>query len=275
MKHFFTPKVRIVLICTLVLSLVLAVMSRYGGVPGNGAVKTLLTPFRSAASSLTGGVEKLYGYLFRYESLAAENEALEKEISEIRDEARDAESIRRENERLRDLLELQQNHQDYKLVDGYIIARSSAEWTSTLTVNCGSREGITEGMCAITANGEVVGLVVEVGSNYCVVKTVQDSSLEISAVIASSGYSGIVQGRYSSGQSGRLRMDYLPSSAIIRNNDQVVTSGTTVYPRNLIIGYILDAGFNDTGVAKYAILKPAAELASLEQVFILTDFNRE
>jgi alpha-D-ribose 1-methylphosphonate 5-phosphate C-P lyase len=44
-------------------------------------------------------------------------------------------------------------------------------------------------------------------------------------------------------------MDYLPSSAVIRNNDQVVTSGSTVYPRNLILGYVIDAGFNDTGVA--------------------------
>jgi hypothetical protein len=30
---------------------------------------------------------------------------------------------------------------------------------------------------AITANGEVVGLVTEAGSNYCTVKSVLDSSL--------------------------------------------------------------------------------------------------
>ena len=158
-------------------------------------------------------------------------------------------------------------------MDGYIIGRSAVDWTSSFTVNRGTNSGVGVGMCAITANGEVVGLVTEAGTNYCVIKTVLDSSLEISATIASSGYSGMVQGGYTTDQAGYLRMDYLPSSAVIRNNDQVVTSGSTVYPRNLILGYVIDAGFNDTGVAKYAVLRPAADIDSLEQVFILTAFD--
>ena len=68
-------------------------------------------------------------------------------------------------------------------------------------------------------------------------------------------------------------MDYLPSSAVIRNNDQVVTSGSTVYPRGLILGYVVDAGFDDTGVAKYALLQPAADVATLELVFIVTEYD--
>jgi rod shape-determining protein MreC len=68
-------------------------------------------------------------------------------------------------------------------------------------------------------------------------------------------------------------MNYLPSSAVIRNNDQVVTTGSTVYPRDLVLGYVIDAGFDTTGVAKYALLQPAANISSLEQVFILTNYN--
>ena len=83
----------------------------------------------------------------------------------------------------------------------------------------------------------------------------------------------MVQGGYATGQAGLLRMNYLPSSATIRNHDQVVTTGSTIYPRNLIVGYVVDAGFDATGVAKYALLKPAADIRSLEQVFIITDYN--
>jgi rod shape-determining protein MreC len=85
----------------------------------------------------------------------------------------------------------------------------------------------------------------------------------------------MVQGAYTSEHAGMLLMDYLPSSAVIRNNDRVVTSGSTVYPRNLILGYVVDAGFNDTGVAKFAILRPAADIDTLEQVFIITSFRTE
>ncbi len=276
MKHFFTTKVRIALIIALLLSAGLALVSGLTGITvGDLAVKGVLSPLRSGASQLTQQAQNIYSYIFHYEKIAAENEALKAQLADIQDAARDAESIKRENERLRDLLELKKNNEDYELVDGYIISRSSLDWTNSLTISKGTNSGIQAGMCAITANGEMVGLVIEAGTNYAVIKTVLDSSLEISATITASGYSGMVKGAYSSDLSGLLRMDYLPSSAVIRNRDQVVTAGSTVYPRNLILGHVIDAGFNDTGVAKYAVLQPAADIDALEQVFILTSFQAE
>ena len=62
--------------------------------------------------------------------------------------------------------------------------------------------------------------------------------------------------------------------AIIRNKEQVVTSGSTVYPRGLIMGNVVDAGFEETGIAKFALLDPAAEINSLEQIFIITEICR-
>ena len=275
MKHFFTTKVKVALVAALLLAGVLAVLSRLMGTTvGDVLVKSVLTPLRSGVSALTDRAEQFYSYMFRYEALAAENEALKAMIAEIQDAARDAASIKRENDRLRKMLQLTQNNPDYQYVDGYVIGKSSVDWTNLITLDVGTDKGVAPGMVAITENGEVVGLVMEAGRNYCVVKTVLDSSLEISGTIASSGYSGMVQGGYTTEQMGKLRMDYLPSSAVIRNNDQVVTSGSTVYPRNLILGYVIDAGFNDTGVAKFALLKSAADIDSLEQVFILTAFDQ-
>jgi cell shape-determining protein MreC len=48
-----------------------------------------------------------------------------------------------------------------------------------------------------------------------------------------------------------------------------------VYPRGLIIGYVVDAGFEDTGVAKFALLKTAADIDSLEQIFVITKYTTE
>ena len=274
MKHYFSRRVRTVLIIAVLLAVVLAVVS---GVTGKNipavAVQSVMTPLRAAVSRMRDQAEQLYSYMFRYEALAAENEALKERLSQMEDDARKADSVARENDRLKALLELKGAHEDYVLVDAYVIAWESTDWDNTITINRGTAAGIDAGMCAITANGQVVGLVTEAGSNYAVVTTVLDSSLEISATIASSGHNGMVQGNYTYGNEKVLRMDYLPSSAIIRNNDQVVTSGSTLYPRDLILGYIIDAGFNDTGVAKYAVLDPAADINTLEQVFILTAYN--
>lgn len=276
MRHFFSTKVRIALVVALLLTAGLAVLTSLTGITvGDLLVKGILTPFRSGAQALTAQAEQMYNYIFEYEAMAVENEALKKELADLQDAVLDNAATQRENERLRKLLALKQTHEDYELVDAYIIGRSSVDWTSSFTINRGTDAGIEPGMCAITENGEVVGLVVEAGTNYAVIKSVLDSSLEISGTIASSGYSGMIQGGYTAGQEGLLLMDYLPSSSVIRNNDQVVTSGSTVYPRNLILGYVVDAGFNETGVAKFALLRPAADIDRLEQVFILTSFRLE
>lgn len=274
MKYFFTTRVKVVLVITVLLAAVLTVTGSLTGMSlPDMFVKGILTPIRSGVSQLTAEVEQWYNYIFEYETLQAENEELKKKLSEIESDARQADAIIQENERLRKLLGLLEAHPDFKLKDSHIISWSSNDWTNTFTVNRGKNAGIDVGMCAITANGELVGVVSEVGTNYAVVKTVLDSSLEISAFIADSGYNGMVQGGYSSGLDGLLRMDYLPSNAVIRNNDQVVTTGSTVYPRDLILGHVVDAGFDDTGVAKYALLKPAANISSLQQVFIITEYN--
>ncbi len=274
MRHFLSTRVKVVLLITVVVTAALLIIGSLAGLSfPNQVVKGILTPFRAGVSALTDGAQKVYSYIFKYEDMAAENDALKEKLSALEEEARQADAIARENERLRALLELKTAREDFKLVDGYIISRSSNDWSSTFTINTGTNVGIQPGMCAITANNEVVGLVSEVGPNYAVIKSVLDSSLEISASLSSTGENGIVRGSYSPGLNGLMRMDYLPSSAVIRINDQVVTTGSTVYPRNLILGYVADADFNDTGVAKYALLRPAVDVGSLEQVFIVTEYT--
>ena len=276
MKHLLSGRVRIILIVAILLSAALAILSNALNMNlPTMMTQAVLAPVKYGATALTEQAEKWYSDMFRYEALAAENEALKERIANMEDEARRADAVERENQRLRDLLNLKSTHEDYELVDAYIFDWSSTDWTNTMTVNRGTDAGVQEGMCAITANGQVVGLVVEAGPNYAVVKTVLDSTLEISCVIASSGYNGMSKGGYIYKDLTHLKLDYLPSSAVIRNKDQVVTSGSTVYPRGLIVGYVVDAGFDDTGVAKFAVLEPAADIASLEQIFILTNYTTE
>ena len=276
MKHLST-RVRVVIILAVLLTGGLAVLSSATGqsLP-DMLMQAVMAPVKGAANALTKQAEQYYSYMFRYEALAAENEALRTQIANMEDTARKADSVTRENERLRQMLNLKRVHEDYEVVDANIISWSSTDWTNYITVSRGSNAGIEPDMCAITATGQVVGLVTSVGPNYAVVKTVLDSTLEISCIIASSGYNGMVKGGYYDYNAlNHLIMDYLPSSAIIRNKDQHVTSGSTVYPRGLIVGHIVDAGFDDTGVAKYAVLEPAANISSLEQIFIITNYTTD
>ena len=274
MRSIFSKRVRTVLIVAVLLSVVLGITANVMNTDIPGLfVKTVIQPLRAGAQALTNQAEQMYSYMFRYESLLAENQALKAQIAQMENDARTADALKRENERLREQMNLLKSNTDYKTVDAYIIGWDPTDWSNSFTMDKGSLAGIEVGMCVITSTGEVVGLVDEVGPNYAEVKTVLDSSLEISSVIATSGYSGMVQGGYATGDDGMLRMNYLPSDSVIRNNDQVVSAGSTVYPKDLILGYVVDAGFDETGVAKFAILEPAADFGALEQVFVLTEYG--
>ena len=276
MKRIFSGRVKTVIIIAFLLTVGLTVAASALNVDVPGiVVKSVLTPLRAGANAMITQAEHLYSYAFRYETLVAENAELKQTIADMQDDARAADALERENQRLRAVTEMQEQHEDFKLVDANVIGWNSSDWSSTYTINKDARSGIKVGQCVVTANQEVVGLITEVGVGYSVFKSVLDSSLEISATIASSGYNGMVQGGYATGQEDMLRMNYLPSNSVVRNNDQVVTAGSTVYPRDLVLGYVVDAGFDETGVAKFAILEPAADLGALEQVFVLTEFATE
>lgn len=276
MKQIFSKKVRNVLIGAVLITIVLSLAaSALGfGLP-EVVVQTVLQPLRSGAQALTSQAEGIYSYLFRYEALEERVKQLEAENAQLKEEIRAAAALTREVDRLTAALDLKTQREDFVLLDAYIIAWDSGDWSESCTINKGSAAGIKVDQCVVTANGEVVGLVTKVGTNYAEVKTVLDSSLEISATIAASGYNGMVQGGYATGEEGYLRMNYLPSDSVICNHDQVVTAGSTLYPRDLVLGNVVDAGFDETGVAKFAILEPAADFGSLEQVFVLTSYATE
>ena len=276
MRKLFSTKVRIIMVVAVLITAALTIMSNVGMVTVPAVItQGLMAPVRAVGTALTSTAELYYSYMFQYEALAAENAELKAQIAQMEDVARQADSVNRENARLRKLNNLKATNESYEMVDAYIIGWNSTDWNSTLTINRGTTAGIDANMCAVTENGQVVGLVTEAGPNYAVIKTVLDSTLEISGTISVSGYNGMVGGGYIDGHETLLKMEYLPSSAIIRNTDQVVTSGSTVYPRGLIIGNVVDAGFEETGVAKFALLEPAAEINTLEQVFIITKYTAE
>ena len=276
-KQFFSARMKIILIAALVVAILAAVILAIssGASFGENLVGTILSPFRKGVAAIDRQAERYYNYLFGYESLQAENAALEARILEMEENVRTAEELARENERLKALLALSEEHEDYSYISAYIISWDSSDYKSAFTIGKGTNAGLEEGMCAVTENGQVIGLVTEVGANWATVTTILDSSLEISASISSSGYTGVVQGTFLADGTSILRMNYLLTDAVIRNTDQVVTTGSTLYPRGLLLGYVTNASLDETGVAKYATLNPSCDLDKLEQIFIISDYKAD
>lgn len=235
---------------------------------------TVKGPVQRTVSSLAEWLEGLYGYIFQYDQLQAENEKLREELTIAQEKARDGESAIEENERLRELLKFKEKHSDMTLEPAKIVSWSSSNWSSSFTVSKGSGDDISVGDSVITEYGVLVGQVIEVGSTWATVKTVIDISTNIGAYIAENGTSGMLAGDFAMMQDGYAKLTYLTDGAQMFTGDTVMTSGAGgAFPQGLIIGTIDSVQAEAGGQIEYGQIKPGCDLNALVQVFVVKDFE--
>lgn len=277
MKKFFQQNGIWVLIAALLLTGVLTLGSTV--VPNftspiENAVGVIASPFQAAASAFFGWVEGVYDYAFRYEALQQKVRDLEQEVAQMREQNREAQNAIDENTRLRELLNLADKHRDLTFSDATITGRSTSSWESTLTLNRGSSSGIEVNQCVITETGNLVGVVAEVGYNYCTVTTLLDPDINVGAVVYRTGSSGMLTSDLTSMTEGKCKLTYLSSEAQLITGDEVLTSGETgIYPSGIVIGSVDEVRTNEAGTERYALILPAVNLDELTQVFIVTSFS--
>ena len=69
MRHYFTTRVRVVLVVAVLLAGLLAVLSSLTGLNiGELFVQGVLTPLRNGVSELKDQAEQIYSYMFNYET---------------------------------------------------------------------------------------------------------------------------------------------------------------------------------------------------------------
>lgn len=236
-----------------------------------GGVKA---PVQRTVSSLAEWLQGLYGYIYEYDRLQAENEHLREELTEAQEKARDGEAAIEENARLRNLLDFKDKHSDMTLEATRIISWTSSNWSSSFTVSKGSSDGIEVGDSVITEYGVLVGQVAEVGTNWASVRTVIDISSNIGAYIAENGTSGMLVGDFAMMQDGFVKLTYLTDGAQVFTGDTVVTSGAGgAFPQGLVVGSISSVQAEAGGQIEYGKIKPGCDLNALVQVFVVKDFE--
>lgn len=277
MKDFLRENGLLLCIVALLLAAISTVLSfTSDGIasPLSNVVGILTTPFRNGISALVSKGEDLYNYTFSYEELLAENEALQRTIAELEDQAREGESASKENERLRELLGLQARRRDFVFESAQVTAKSSTNWASTLTLSKGSAQDVSVGDCVVDAAGNLVGVISELGLNWSTMVTIIDSSIEIGGTLTRTDSFALIEGDFALMQEGKLKLTYLPEETALLTGDIVLTSGKGgVYPSGLVVGVIDSIHTDVTGMNQYAILEPATQVDELVQVFIIKDYE--
>lgn len=277
MKRFLEKRGLWLLLAIAVVAVTLAAMSILSSTasPLGNLVGVITSPFRSAAQSVADWYNEKQDYFADNRALRAANEELKRQIAEMQADVRDAETALEENERYREMLGLREKHRSFELESARVLNRSRSNWTSSLTLNCGTDYGIAVGDCVITERYELVGVVSEAGYNWCTVLTVIDTDSSLGARVFRTGDVGLAQGDFALMGQGLLELSYLPNEGSqLLPGDLVLSSGLGGhYPADLTIGSVREVRTDDSGAASYAVVQPAAELETLTQVFVVKDFE--
>lgn len=277
MKDFFRHNGIWVLIVSLVLTAGISVGSVFLpnlASPVGNLLHVLGTPFRAGANFFLDKVEGAYDYAFRYHNLEDQVAELQQQVAELEQQNRAEQSALEENQRLRALLDLSQARRDFVFEAATVTGDTSTSWESTLTISKGTVHGVQEGQCVVTENGYLVGVVADVGLNWATVTTIIDPEITMGARIDSSGTAAMLESDLDLMDQGLCRLGYLDTTVDIAEGDAVLTSGIGgTYPAGLTIGHIREVALTSSGMERYAVVEPAADLSALQEVFVIKEFD--
>lgn len=277
MKDFFRNNGILLLVAAVLLAAVTALASFFLQGTANplaGLVGVVSTPVRSGLNAAITWLEGRYDYAFRYEQLLEQNEQLKKRVAEMEEEIRQARAANEEVERYRNLLGLAQKRRDFVFESATITAIGPSNWESTFTLSKGEKEGLAPQQCVVDEFGNLVGIVTTVGYNWATVTALVDTATEMGGLIGRTDTAAILEGDFALMGEGRVKLTYIPESSDLIAGDEILTSGKGgVYPSGLVIGAVEQVHTDPSGLSRYAIVQPAADLGSLRQVFVIKEFN--
>ena len=221
------------------------------------------TTFGLQLSFITFLKREFSGIIFYHRNMI-QAEKLNGEVGALRWQLFDLRELNQENIRFRGLLNFKQKS-PLSLIPARVIARSLEAWSCTVIIDKGKNNRIRPGMAVINLQG-LVGRVVESADNSSKVLLINDSSQGISSIAQRSRQEGLVNGTLGA----NLIMRYLPEDAQIAEGDIIITSELSrIYPKGLLIGRVINVGGGFSGINRFAVVKPAAQLASIEEVLVI------
>ena len=238
------------------------------------ATGVITAPMQKVLSSAVNWFDTIYGYLYKYDSLLAENESLRAQLADAQQSARDGIEASEENKRLRQLLYLREKHTDYLLESAKVVLWSSSNWSSSFTISKGAKSGIELNDPVVTEEGILVGQITEIGDTWATVSTLIDVDMSVGAFVGATGSSGMVVGEYGLMKKKTAKLTFLADGAQIFVGDEVLTSGSGgAFPQGLVIGTITNVQSEAGGQIEYGIVEPRCNLDGLVQVFIIKEYH--
>lgn len=226
-----------------------------------------VSPFQRLAVNSSRGVRNLWADYIDLRGVRKENEALKREVTELRFAKSRVEQDAEQGRRLQALLDFKQQYIN-KTVAAQVIGTSGTELSRVIYIDRGTRDGIQPGMAVITPDG-VVGKISRADRTLSQVLLINDPQSGAGVLLERLHINGILKG----GAGYSPEMQNVMADEKLQIGDRVVTTGgDRVFPRGLPVGTVESfSPDRDRDPFLNIKVKPAVELGKLEEVLVVTE----
>ena len=201
-----------------------------------------------------------------------ENQTLKQKVETIYELEVQLNDLKKDNEKMKEALKLQDTLNDYTLINATVIARNPDTWRDIVTINKGANDGLIPQMSVMSDNG-LVGKVLDVSPTSARVALLSNNDNTLVRVAA------MIQGEKESiygtltgydHEKNILIMSQIQATQEIKVGDKVVTSGLGgVSPSSLYIGTVEEVAMDRFGLYKEVRIKPAADTNDVRYVTVV------
>jgi rod shape-determining protein MreC len=248
--------------------------------PVTGAANVVTRPVRELASTIARTFGNIFAAMHDYEQLTLQNEQLLQQIARLERDYRDATLLAEENSQMRNLLNFRERHGEFESERVTLQSWGSDNFSSSFIINRGyANSDIRPGMGVTTEHGMLLGQVFEVGPTTSTIITIIDTKFSLAAFVGRGGetdapVSVTARGDFALMRNGLLILDNIDDDLTLLVGDFVVTSGTGgVFPAGLILGEINGIYRHDSGIGRFATVRPMLDISSINTVFVITEFE--
>jgi rod shape-determining protein MreC len=263
----------IALVVFVVLVLGILLMSPANVARLQGGFLAVISPFLKSGSDLDRRYKGYWQGLQKLEDLETENARLKTQNDSLKAVNSALRGVEAENIKLREALGYRKQT-PFTLISARVVARNTGTWWNWVLLNCGTAEGIEADMPVITPEG-LVGKVMQAETHTSRALLISDENCRVSVSIEGTREEGILRGeRASSAEQPQVGIRFLSKSADLKPGTKVFTTGKgRVYPPGLYVGEVQQ--FQVRELNGYAVVKPAVDLASLTDLFVISGMQGE
>ncbi|MGX7014154.1 rod shape-determining protein MreC [Vagococcus silagei] len=241
--------------------------------PGQSQVNGAITTIDHIILAPVKGVENSVKAVVNLFSTYTENDRLKKRIDHNAMLETEIANYKRENEKLKQQLELNSTLSNYEAVNASVVNRSPDSWQDVLVINKGTKDGVAVNMAVMGDKG-LIGRVIIAEKNSSKVElltTVNQNTNHFPVMITSEGNKAAygLMNAYNS-KTHTLTVTQLTTTKDIKKGDRVSTSGLgSNSPKGLLVGEVKEIKKSKTGLHDEILVTPIADIYDVGTVTVI------